>query len=209
MLNNYDKIARYYDFLSRIVFLNTQVKAQTIQLSDIPPYSKLLIAGGGSGWILEELSKLQPKNLSITYIEISTEMINLAKRRNIRHNKIEFINGALETFVTNQKYDVIHTAFFFDNFAKDRVDFVFRKLNDLLRPGGLWLYSDFSYQHQTDKKWKGIFLKLMYLFFNKIANVEATELIDTSVNFERAAYKKLKEREYYLKFIKAIIYIKQ
>jgi len=187
-------------------FFNTQIKAQTAQLSEIPPYSKILIAGGGSGWILEELSKLQPKNLSITYIEISKEMIKLAKKRNIRQNKIEFINCAVEAFQTNQKYDVIHTAFLFDNFTRAKVDIIFRKLNNILMPGGLWLFSDFSYQQQNDKKWKGIFLKLMYKFFNKIANVEATELIDTSVNFENAAYQKFKERKYYLKFIKATIY---
>lgn len=208
MMNNYDKIAKYYDFLSRLLFFKAQVNSQKDQLSHIPVKSSILIAGGGTGWILEELSNLVDQGLSITYIEISAQMISLAKKRNIKNNQIEFINIAIENYNSDHQYDVIQTAFLFDNFKKDRTNLAFHKLNTLLKPGGLWLFSDFSYHPKSDSIWKGYLLKMMYYFFNRIAKVEAEELIETSVYFEDQDYEKVMERFYYQNFIKSIVYKK-
>ena len=209
MLNNYDKIARHYDLLSRMLFYNAQTKAQTEQLSYIPANSRILIVGGGTGWILEEITKIHHENLTITYVEISAAMIRLARQRNTGKNKIEFIHGAIEEFTSSASYDVIHSAFLFDNFARERTEMVFFKLNRLLTTGGLWLFSDFSYQPKTDEKWKGVLLKIMYAFFKKVSKVEATVLTDTSSYFESSGYEKLRESTYYRKFIKAIVYKKE
>ncbi|MEJ5961004.1 class I SAM-dependent methyltransferase [Pedobacter immunditicola] len=208
MLNNYDKIAPYYDVLSRLLFHRSQVNAQIQQLKFLPSHSRILIAGGGTGWILEELAKIQDRGLDITYVEISTEMIRLAKKRNTGENRVEFVNCAMEEFTLTAPYDIVHTAFLFDNFARERTATVFRKLHQALKPGGLWFYTDFSYQPGTDEKWKGILLRMMYSFFRKIANVEAASLPDTSIHFEKGQYVKLDEKAYYRKFIKAIIYKK-
>jgi ubiquinone/menaquinone biosynthesis C-methylase UbiE len=207
-VNNYDKIAGVYDLFSRLIFFKTQVKAQTDQLTFIPANSNILIVGGGTGWILEEIAKIHSKSLSITYIEISAKMIRLARKRNVKHNNVKFINCAIEAFNGIEHYDVIHTAFLFDNFEEKRLESVFEKLNTLLKPGGLWLFTDFSYQPKTDQKWKGILLKLMYAFFKRIAKVEATRLIDTSTYFTNNFYENIKESDYYQNFIKAIVYRK-
>ena len=119
-LNNYDPIARYYDALSRLVFHKAQVIAQIHQLAFLRAPTKLLIVGGGTGWILDEISKIHPENLVITYVEISAEMISLAKKRNIGNNSIEFINSAIEDFTAVGQYDAVHTAFLFS--APDRED---------------------------------------------------------------------------------------
>jgi ubiquinone/menaquinone biosynthesis C-methylase UbiE len=208
MLNNYDKVARYYDNLSRILFRKSQVNAQIKQLEFIPPQCKILIAGGGTGWILEELSKTHPQGLSITYVEISAEMIRLAKKRNPGKNEVEFVNCAIEEFDATDEYDIIHTAFLFDNFAPERTALVFSKLDKFLKADGLWLYTDFSYQRGIDKKWKGFLLKMMYGFFRKMADVEAKTLPNMSVYFDKGSYLKIQEKDYYSKFIKAIIYKK-
>ena len=208
MVNNYDKIARYYDVLSRLLFHQSQAKAQIQQLKFISPQSRILIAGGGTGWILEELSKIYKEGLSITYVEISAEMIRLAKKRAIGKNSIEFVNCAIEDYTVEAPYDVVHTAFLFDNFSSERSAIVFGKLNQALKAGGLWLYTDFAYQPETDEKWKGFLLRMMYAFFRKIAKVEAGSLPDTAILFERSQYNILDEKAYYKKFIKAIIYKK-
>ncbi len=179
MLNNYDPIARHYDALSRLVFHKAQVNAQIHQLNFIPAAGKILIVGGGTGWILEELSKIHPQCLSITYVEISAEMISLAKKRNIGKNSIDFINCAIEDFIAADQYDVVQTAFLFDNFARERIEEVFKKLDHILKPGGLWLFTDFSYQPGKDQRWKGFLLKMMYAFFRRITDTEAKDLHDT------------------------------
>ncbi|RZL54089.1 MAG: methyltransferase type 12, partial [Pedobacter sp.] len=75
MINNYDKIANQYDTLSRLVFFKSQVNAQINQLHNIPKDSSVLIVGGGTGWILEEIVKLHPSGIKIIYVEISAKML--------------------------------------------------------------------------------------------------------------------------------------
>eukprot|EP01133_Synstelium_polycarpum_P017621 gene17621-21017_t len=208
MNNNYNRIARYYDFLSRAVFFKAQVNAQTDQLGYIPPAAKILIAGGGTGWILNKIAELHPEGLRITYIEISSKMIHLAQKRNLRNNSIEFVNTAIEDYKGSRQFDVIMTAFLFDNFGKETMETAFSKLNSLLKPEGLWLFSDFSNQVKRNNLWQRFLLKTMYLFFRVVSNVEARELIDTRVYFRKYKLKKIIQKRYYKNFIKAVVYKK-
>lgn len=202
-LNNYDKIAKYYDFLSRMVFFKSQVNAQKQQLPMIPANSKVLIVGGGTGWILDEIAKIHYEGLEIMYVEISANMLELAKKRNLANNKVQFLHLPIEEFVEQQSFDVILTAFLFDNFAKDRVKQVFSKLNYLLKPGGLWLFTDFVQQPQKSKIWQSLLLKTMYLFFRKLSNVEAKTLFNMDELFEKYGFIKINEYFYYGGFIKS------
>lgn len=206
--NNYDSIARYYDVLSRMIFFRAQVKAQIQQLSAIPANSTILIAGGGTGWILEELAKVHSSGLSITYVEISSKMLERSKKREIKGNKVEYIHAAMEDFKAAGVYDVLITAFFFDNFSADSIGIIFNQLNALLKPGGVWLFADFYYTQEAGKRWQLLLLKSMYLFFSKISSVEAKTLINTEHFFEEQSYAVLKISFYYGFFIKAIIYQK-
>ncbi|MET1055767.1 MAG: class I SAM-dependent methyltransferase [Pedobacter sp.] len=217
MQNNYDPIARYYDVLSRLVYFRAQLKAQTSQLPLIPANSKILIAGGGTGWILEEISKLQPSGLDITYVEISAKMLELSKKRNVRDNMITYVHAAAEdlnpailpkTPNLNAPYDVIITAFLFDNFSKDKISFVFNKFHNALRSEGLWLFSDFYYTEATGKRWQKYLLKAMYFFFRQISNIETSMLINTEHHFEERFYCPLQVKKYYGGFIKSIVYQK-
>ncbi|MBB5637857.1 ubiquinone/menaquinone biosynthesis C-methylase UbiE [Pedobacter cryoconitis] len=208
MKNNYDSIAGYYDVLSRMVFFRAQVKAQIDQLHAIPANSTVLIAGGGTGWILEEIAKIHPSGLTITYIEISSKMLDLSKKREVKSNAVTFIHSAMEDFKTNFSYDVLITAFFFDNFSADHVEIVFNQLNKLLKKDGIWLFADFYYTRQSGKRWQWLLLQTMYLFFSKISSVEAKSLVNTEHLFREKDYLSLKEAFYYSGFIKTIIYQK-
>lgn len=208
MFNNYDKIANHYDVLSRLVFGKSQVNAQINQLKYIPENSSILIVGGGTGWILEYISKIFPMGLKITYVELSSRMISLSKARNHQNNSINFVNTGVEDFSTNDSFDVILTPFLFDNFSKPKAESVFKKLDKLLNTHGLWFMVDFSLNVKNGKWWKWIMLKSMYLFFKLIRIVEASKLIDMSPYFLKDNYGVLKEKFYYGSFIKASIFKK-
>lgn len=209
MKNNYDKIAYSYDMLSRFVFFRTQLKAQINQLHFIPAESNVLIAGGGTGWILEEMSKIHAKGLNITYVELSEKMLELSRKRDVKENKITFIHSAAEDFHPVIKYDVMLTAFFFDNFTEEGVRTVFNQFHELLTTGGLWLFSDFYYSENSGKNWQWFLLHVMYLFFGKISKVEARVLINTEKYFDDKQYRRLHTAYYYQGFIKGIIYQKK
>jgi ubiquinone/menaquinone biosynthesis C-methylase UbiE len=208
MQNNYDHIAPYYDFLSRMVYFRSQVKAQSDQLKFIPADSKVLIVGGGTGWILEEIAKVRPSGLSIVYVEISEKMLNISRKRNSMANQVEYVHAAAEDFTSYQQFDIIITAFLFDNFSDNTILSVFNKLHHLLNVRGYWLFSDFYYSKKSGKKWQYYLLKTMYAFFSKISDVEARMLINTENIFISHNYRAAEVQHYYAGFIKAIVYQK-
>jgi len=208
LINNYDKIANQYDTLSRLVFFKSQVNAQINQLHSIPKDSSVLIVGGGTGWILEEIVKLHPSGIKIIYVEISAKMLTLSKARNYGGNEVEFVNIGIEDFDTNLIFDVILTPFLFDNFSEQRIGVVFSKLNNLLKQNGKWLLVDFSLNTNKGKWWKWLVLKSMYVFFKMLGIVEATNLIDVKPYFVAEQYQIVEERFYYAAFIKASVFIK-
>jgi ubiquinone/menaquinone biosynthesis C-methylase UbiE len=207
-LNNYDKTAAFYDFLSRLVFFRSQVDAQIAQLKYVPAGSRILIAGGGTGWILEALAKIHNEGLEISFVEISGNMLAKAKTRNFGRNKVEFIHSGIESFITDQQYDVVQTAFLFDNFSEPRIDQVFSKLDDFLKPGGFWLFSDFRYQANKAVSWQSMFLKIMYLFFRTMSNVEAEALSDIMPYFKLKDYQSVAQENYYRNFIQSNVFQK-
>ncbi|MCG9794014.1 class I SAM-dependent methyltransferase [Flavobacterium algicola] len=204
--NNYDFIASWYDCLSRIVFLKSQVNAQKEQLSFIKSDQKILIVGGGTGWILEEIAKSHD-NLQITFVEISANMIQLAKQKKIRNNRISFVHLPIEKFTDQQSYDVIITAFLFDNFARNRAEIVFEQLHKIVEEDGLWLFTDFSNNHTTSR-WQYYLLKTMYFFFEKVANVEAKQLVAMYPYFLKNNYTVVQRKQYYGNFIDAFVFQK-
>ena len=207
MNNNYDKIAGHYDTLSRLVFFKSQVNAQVNQLPHIQDNSHVLIVGGGTGWILEELSKIYT-GLKIVYVEISAKMIALSQKRDYQNNDIEFVNIAIEDFKTDVVFDVVLTPFLFDNFAEQRAAKVFGQLNGYLKKDGLWFLVDFSLNKTNGNWWKWLLLRSMYGFFKLLGIVEAHQLIDMNPYFFKANYLIVEERQYYASFIKATIFRK-
>jgi ubiquinone/menaquinone biosynthesis C-methylase UbiE len=208
MINNYDKIADYYDRLSRLVFFKSQVNAQINQLKYIPQNSTVLIVGGGTGWILEELTKVHPAGLHIVYVEISAKMMALSKVRNTGANTVEFVNMGIEDFYSYLIFFVISNPFLFDNFSERRAWLIFEKLDDLLKQKGHWLFVDFSLNGENGKWWKSVFLQVMYAFFKLIRIVEASELIDMEPYFKHANYLEVVLKRYYGGFIQGLVYIK-
>ncbi|MDB5150556.1 MAG: methyltransferase protein, partial [Mucilaginibacter sp.] len=120
MAANYDNSAWFYDRLSRLIYGRALVNAQVYLLNFVPAGSKILIAGGGTGWILEELSKIHPAGLDITYVEISANMTALSQKRQTGQNEVVFINEAVEKVkLLLLDFDVVITPFLFDNFVDE------------------------------------------------------------------------------------------
>jgi ubiquinone/menaquinone biosynthesis C-methylase UbiE len=205
MPSNYDNAARFYDRLSRIVFGDTLVKAQVYLFKYIQPSAHILIIGGGTGWILEELAHIHPSGLQITYIEISSKMIALSQKRNIGDNKVIFINEAIENIPGLGEFDVVITPFLFDNFTEQTVGKVFGNINNQLKSKGIWLNTDFQL---TGKRWQVVLLKTMLLFFKLCCGIESSKLTDVEKYFEHAGYQATAEKTFFGDFIMSKAYRK-
>lgn len=208
MLNNYDRIASYYDGMSRLVFGQSQVRAQQALLPLIQSPGRVLVVGGGTGWILQEIAKVQPSGLDIDYVEISSNMLDLARAQPRGNNRVSFIHSAIEDYVMSTPYEVILTPFLFDNFSRERAAIVFKKLNTALKTGGLWLFTDFHIDVGLRRFWQKALLRSMYLFFRNISHVEADQLPDMQSHFNASQFQILSESFYFGRFIRSAAYRK-
>lgn len=204
MKNNYDPVAAIYDRLSRLVFGRALIRAQTCLLSYIPPHSNILIAGGGTGWILEEITRIHPSGLQITYVEISRKMIARAQQRNWQQNEVLFVQQPVETFTADHKYDIVFTAFLFDNFSVAGADKTFVHLSALLHEKGHWLFADFQYDGAA--WWQKGLLHAMLKFFRIICHIEAKTLNDMAPQFVQQGFQIIYSIDHYSGFIRSSVY---
>ena len=205
MAANYDNSAWFYDRLSRLVYGKALVRSQVYLLKHIPGNSNILIGGGGTGWILEEIAQVHPSGLTITYAEISSNMMALSKKRNAGNNKVIFINKPVENIAPDKLYDVVFTPFLFDNFTEETLQNVFTHMHNRLRPDGTWLNTDFR---PTGKWWHSWLLKSMIVFFRTICGIEAKKLPDIEGQFERHQYQVIDQKSFFGEFILSTAYRK-
>jgi ubiquinone/menaquinone biosynthesis C-methylase UbiE len=205
MAANYDNSAWFYDRLSRVVYGGALIRSQVYLLHYIPSNAHVLIAGGGTGWLLEEIAKIHPSGLTITYVEISAKMMALSRKRNARNNKVIYINEPVEHLAGETPYDVIITPFLFDNFTEQTLQEVFAHIHGKLKPNGLWLNTDFRL---TGSWWQCLLLRLMILFFRIICRIEAKELPQIELRFEQHQYKIIDQKAFFGEFILSTVYQK-
>src|SRR3569833_2072579 len=205
MSASYNNSAWFYDSLSRLVYGRALINAQVYLLQFIPADTSVLIVGGGTGWILEELTRLHPSSLKITYVEVAADMMARSRQRNTEQNKETFINNAVENVNPEIDFDVIITPFLFDNFTTETTDKVFRHLHQLLKLEGAWLNCDFQL---TGKWWQTVLLKSMFLSFRLICGIEASKLPDVQSRFRTNKYRLIDERAFYGDFVGAKLYRK-
>lgn len=208
MSNNYDPVARYYDFLSWLVFGQSEINAQIEMIGYIAPGDRVLIVGGGTGWILEKIAAVHPSGLQITYVERSSGMMERSRKRRCGHNSVEFVLLPVEEFVAAAAFDCILTGFVFDNFSADQAMAIVRRLDLQLCEGGHWLYADFYLVRRKGKLWKAVLLKSMYLAARIICKVEASKLPDMGAIFGQAGYTSVYTSWHYSKFIQTVVYRK-
>ncbi len=175
--NNYDKLAPFYDFVSHSVYGQALVKAQRSVLSFVEDGKKMLIVGGGTGWILDEIEKLNKKNIAVTYLEASPKMITLARKKKVSF-PVEFVCAYAEDLYSERTWDIIMTPFFFDNFSLEKCLFILDKLDKSLVEKGWLLYVDFRLTKENNRFWKRLLLKTMYRFFSFITHIETQKLVD-------------------------------
>ena len=208
MGNHYGRIASFYDRLNRIMLGRATVDPQLWLLEKIPPHAKVLIIGGGTGWILEELAKRQPEGLEITYLENASEMLARSKKRNCGRNKVAFLLEDAFCFEYTGEYDVVFTPFLLDNFSDKNVLFLVTTISSHLRPGGYWLVADFVH-NPGSPLWQTLVLQAMYLFFRTVCAIEARALPDIAAAFRENPYRLAEQHHFYHRFIVSRVYLKR
>lgn len=139
-------------------------------LNRIPHGAEILILGGGTGWLLEKISD-QHKSCKILYVDISKEMVKKAMLRKTK-DEVQFIQGTAENIPKERKFDVIITNFYLDLFSDKSLVAVLERIREHTKTSSGWLVADFI----ETTLWHRWMLKLMYLFFRIVCNIECSHL---------------------------------
>ncbi len=204
--NDFDKVAHFYDRLASLVFGKSIRKAQTEYFDLIPPFSRLLIIGGGTGWILKEILDRQPE-VSICYLEKSTRMIEKAKYKE-SDKKVQFINCPVEEWVTEIKFDFIICNFFLDVFQKEKLDRqIMPKIKNKMAIGGKLFVADFQTNGSNDNLLsQKILLWAMHRFFGVFSNMESDRLNDLNQSLKSNGFNVINEKYFFKEMIFSKVY---
>ncbi len=204
---NYDRVVRYYDFLSAVVFGNSRMRSQTCLLHFLKNNDRILIAGGGSGKILEEIDRCGCSHLEVVYAEASAKMIRRAKQRSLSNLIVHFVEGGVEQVSPASRFDIVFTPFIFDNFSNEAAALLFSSLHQRLSPGGYWLHADF-HVNRSSSLWKKALLQTMYAFFRLTTGVQTNQLPDIRRLFQQQAYRQKFQQWHYRRFIRSEVWQK-
>ncbi|MFK7899314.1 MAG: class I SAM-dependent methyltransferase [Cyclobacteriaceae bacterium] len=199
-MNDFNFIAPFYSSLSRIVFGDTLMKAQTHFFTEIPEGAHVLFVGGGNGDVL----KYCPSSWKIDFLEKSPVMLELAKKKVINHD-VQFLQEDFFLFESNQKYHAVITPFFFDMFSNEQVKKGIERIKTLhLKPKGIWLFTDFV--ENKPNRFKKILVKTMYLFFRLTAKLEQQQLPDFEQLFNEIKAKQDSKMLFFGNMIKSNVF---
>lgn len=205
---SFDRIAFLYDGLVKLVFGSVLRKAQCHFLEELPHHGRVLIMGGGSGWILEEIANSR-KRLSIDYVEASEAMIKLAKERELEL-EVNFIHGNEEYPTTGQEYDVVVTPFFLDLFGPKRFLRSMEKLDLCLAKQGMWIFTDFYIPTKGFARYYAkALIFVMYRFFRMCCGIDARKLPGFDQAFQQMNYEMKAEALYYFGIVRSRMYQKK
>ncbi len=183
----FDRVAPFYDLLARLVFGRALQQAQLAALRGLPEGEpRVLIIGGGSGWVIGEVLRLRPR-ATILYLEASPAM--LTKSRQVvaglapeLRRQVELRLGTEDFLKAEETFDAVLTFFFLDLFEPLRLGHILRRLHRALRPGAAWLLADFC---PPARLWQKGMLTVMYRFFRLTTGISGRTIPDLPAELGR------------------------
>ena len=186
----FDFLVPFYDVLARLFIGKSIIISQLYFLKRFKECNHLLIVGGGSGWLLDFLCRECP-DVSIDYIDVSTGMLNRAKKRLRDNHRINFIQGT-EDDIPDRLYDGVITNFYLDMFDEKSLNLVIGKVKRSLAKSAFWVVTDFVIARRGHE----VMVWWMYRFFRIIARIEATRLPDWQRQMKVAGSELLESKKF-------------
>ena len=196
MKSNFNLIAPVYDPLAHLVYGNNLIRAKKEFFQKIPPGARILLMGGGTGNILNDIFENNP-SLQIDFVEPSHAMIRIARKRlqGKFQTRVNFICGDHRSIPAGISYNAVTSFFVLDCFKQEEAFEFCKAITAGLEQNGTWLFADFFY---TENKLQRGLIWFMYRFFRTVANIPANKLPDYNALMEQLNFRMIDER-YFLK----------
>ncbi len=177
---DFGRVASFYDALAGLVFGGALRRAQRAALAaGLPPgpAPRLLVLGGGAGWVLTEIWRQRPQ-AHVLYLELSAAMLARTSARLRRSPPppgatVELRQGTEAALRPGEQFDAIITFFVLDCFTEAALPLALARLRAARRPTAPWLVADFRPARRGWRRW---LLGTMYLFFRLTVGLRTRQL---------------------------------
>jgi tRNA (cmo5U34)-methyltransferase len=147
---DFGPVARIYDALAGLAFGGALRRAQRAALAaglPLGPALRVLVLGGGAGWVLTEIWRQRPQ-AQVLYVEVSAAMLARTRARLRRHPApagaaVELRQGTEAALRPDEQFDVVVTFFVLDCFTEAALPGALARLHAARAPGAPWLVTDF------------------------------------------------------------------
>ncbi|CAN5195867.1 hypothetical protein BH09BAC3_BH09BAC3_02450 [soil metagenome] len=200
--SNFDFVSPYYDWLVRVVFGKSMIRAQMVFLERIPQRSSVLVLGGGTGLWLNELLRLNSK-CKIVFIDSSMKMIDHAKRITNNSGQIDFRLGNENSVNRSDRFDVVIAYCYLDLFTNSSLTDMISKMRKSTAKGCQWVVVDFV----SRSWWHTVMLGIMYGFFRVTTGLTTGKLPEWEPILKYGNIVLVEERLFYSEFIKSAVFM--
>lgn len=175
---DYGPLAPVYDLLAAVAFGGSLRRAQRAALAaglpGLGPQPRILVLGGGTGWVLSPLWQHCP-TAQVLYMEVAASMLAATQARLARHPppagaRLELRHGSEADLQPGEQFDAIITFFVLDSFLPHALPAALGRLQATLAPQARWLVVDFW---PAQAGWRRALLRAMYLFFRVTVRLQA------------------------------------
>lgn len=206
---NCDSIARWYRWLEYVGFGAALERRRYAFLPDVADSQRdaqhVLVLGEGDGRFLakflglrETPGKTPSKHrentvrapcLSVDYIDLSANMLELARSRAGTDSVTYHHADALTIPLPAAHYDLVVTHFFLDCLSEDEAKSLVVKMTASIKPNARWLISEF----REPAMWARAIVQILYLFFRITTGLRTRRLIDHHPLLTRAGFVLVRE----------------
>lgn len=178
---DYGRLARWYDLLATAAFAGSLRRAQRATLAaglvGLPAGARVLVLGGGPGWVLRPLWQSCP-TAQVLYLDVSAAMLACTAARLHRQPPppgaaVELRQGSEAALRPDEQFDALVTFFVLDSYLPAVLETALGQLHAARRPGAPWLVADFRPARRGWRRW---LLAAMYLFFRLTVGLPVRQL---------------------------------
>lgn len=211
---SYSSIARFYKLIESVTIGGSLLDARLAHLQRLtkgPAIQHALLVGEGNGSFLLPFVQQFPNTL-ITVLDESVAMLRVARNRleaagiDTAHITFQQADMTTEKLAEN-RYDLIVTLFFFDNFDAATVRQLVPILERASTPSAQWLLSDFQIPASGWRRLRArIWLTILYAFFRCVAKIPARTVPPAEAILAASTFKQVARQTYSAEMLYSTLY---
>jgi ubiquinone/menaquinone biosynthesis C-methylase UbiE len=179
---SFDLIARPYRWLEYLTLGRTLERCRNHYLPQLLDRRQALLLGDGDGRFTSNLLDSN-QNVRVVAVDTSAAMLKLLRNRSahaVQNDlvRLRVVQQSALDHVPEDSPDLIVTHFFLDCLPQTDLDALVRNLAGQIRPGALWLISDFQIPAGAMRIPAWLYIRTLYLAFRVLTGLRVTHLSD-------------------------------